>query len=159
LYVRSCYENRVYESLKEISLEPFLPKVKIVRQWHDRKKTIDKPLFPSYVFVKINSSSEFYKVLSVFGVCGYIRFGKEYARITQKEKNQLELLVGDKNIIDIEVNNNTFKVGEIKTITNGPLRGLECRVIKINNKKKIIVRIDSLKQDIIATLSAYFFES
>lgn len=158
LYVKSRCEKKVYESLKEVSLESFLPQIKTVRQWSDRKKTIIKPLFPSYVFVNINSSLEFYRALSVNGVCSYIRFGKEYAQVTNKEINQIKLLIGDKNIINIEVNSRLPKIGETKKITYGPLNGLNCEIIKADNDNKIIVRIDSLQQNIIATLPLYSFE-
>ena len=155
LYVKSRWEKKVYESLKEISLESFLPQIKTVRQWSDRKKTILKPLFPSYVFVNINSSLEFHKALSVNGACAYIRFGKEYARVTKKEINQIKLLIGDKNISDIETSLALPKIGEVKKITYGPLNGLECEIIIANNHNKIIARIDSLQQNIMATIPSY----
>jgi transcription antitermination factor NusG len=155
LYVKSRWEKNVYESLKDISLESFLPQIKTVKQWSDRKKTILKPLFPSYVFVNINTSLEFHKALSVNGACAYIRFGKEYARVTEKEINQIKLLIGDKNISDIETNVELPKIGEVKKITYGPLNGLDCEIIKADNHNKIIVRIDSLQQNIMATIPSY----
>ena len=158
LYVKSRWEKKVHESLQEISLDSFLPQVKRIRQWNDRKKTILKPLFPSYVFVNINSSLEFQKALSVNGVCAYIRFGKEYARVTEKEITQIKLLVGDKDITDIEMNTQLPKVGEIKKITYGPLSGLECEVLKVGNVNKIIVQIDSLQQNITASIPLHYFE-
>ncbi|AXG70212.1 transcription antitermination protein RfaH [Kordia sp. SMS9] len=155
LYVKSRCEKKVYESLKDISLESFLPQTKTIKQWSDRKKIIVKPLFPSYVFVNVNSSLEFHKALSVNGACTYIRFGKEYARVTEKEINQLKLLIGDKNISDIETHAELPKIGEVKKITYGPLNGLDCEIIKADNHNKIIVRIDSLQQNIMATIPSY----
>ncbi|QHI35463.1 Transcription antitermination protein RfaH [Kordia antarctica] len=158
LYVRSRWERKVYESLKEISLDPFLPQIKTIKQWSDRKKTIIKPLFPSYVFVNINSSLEYHKALSLNGVCSFIRFRNEYARVTTKEIEQIKLLVGDVNITDIETNIKLPEIGEIKKINYGPLNGLNCEIIKVDNHNKIIVRIDSLRQNIIATIPSYSFE-
>jgi transcription antitermination factor NusG len=155
LYVKSRWEKKVYESLKDIFLESFLPQIKTISQWSDRKKTILKPLFPSYVFVNINSSLEFHKALSVNGACAYIRFGKEYARVTEKEINQIKLLIGDKNISDIETNVALPKIGKVKKITYGPLNGLDCEIIKADNHNKIIVIIDSLQQNIMATIPSY----
>jgi transcription antitermination factor NusG len=158
LYVKSRWEKKVYESLKDISLESFLPQIKTIKQWSDRKKTILKPLFPSYVFVNINSSLEFHKALSVNGACAYIRFGKEYARVTEKEINQIKLLIGGKNISDIETNVELPKIGEVKKITYGPLSGLDCEIIESKSHNKIIVRIDSLQQNIVATVPIHAFE-
>lgn len=158
LYVKSRWEKKVYASLQEISLESFLPQVKTVQQWSDRKKTIIKPLFPSYVFVNINSSLEFHKALSVNGACAYIRFGKEYARVTEKEVNQIKLLVGAKDVTDVVMDTQLPKVGEIKKIVYGPLSGLECEVLKVGNVNKIIVYIHSLGQNITASIPSYYFE-
>jgi transcription antitermination factor NusG len=105
--------------------------------------------------VNINTSLEFHKALSVNGACAYIRFGKEYARVTEKEINQIKLLIGDKNISDIETNVELPKIGEVKKITYGPLNGLDCEIIKADNHNKIIVRIDSLQQNIMATIPSY----
>ncbi len=158
LYVKSRCEKKVLESLKEKSLEGFLPLVKTVRKWSDRKKIVHKPLFPSYVFVNINSSLEFHKALSVSGACAYIRFGREYAKVTESEINRIKFLVGSQDITDIETNSELPKVGETKTILCGALTGLECEVLNVNNANKIIVRINSLQQNITATLPSYYFE-
>ncbi|CAM1363010.1 NusG antitermination factor [Tenacibaculum sediminilitoris] len=153
LYVKPRWENKVNESLKEIYLESFLPQIKTIKQWSDRKKTILKPMFPSYVFVNISSSLDFYRALSVNGACAYISFGREYARVTEKEINQIKFLVGDKKVTNIETNIDLPKVGETKKITYGPLSGLDCEVVKVDNQNKIIVRLDSLRQNIVATVS------
>ncbi len=158
IYVNPNSEKKVYERLTDISIESFMPEIKTIRKWSDRKKTIFKPLFPSYIFVNINSSKEFHKALSVYGACAYIKFGKEYARVTEKEINQIKILIGDKNISDIETNVALPKIGEAKKITYGPLNGLDCEIIKADNRNKIIVRIDSLQQNIIATVPLHAFE-
>ena len=157
LYVNSCQESRVHQLLQENHLESFLPMTKTIRKWSDRKKVIFKPLFPSYVFVYINSSLEFHKALSVNGACAFIRFGKEYARVTEKEINQIKLLIGDKDISDIETNVEFPKIGEVKKITYGALNGLDCEIIRVDNHNKIIVRIDSLRQNIMATIPLHSF--
>ena len=158
MYVKSRQEKKVHQLLQEKNLISFLPIIETIRQWSDRKKTVLKPLFPSYVFVNISSPLEFQQALSVDGACAYIRFGKEYASATDKEINQIKLLVGDKDISDIEINSQLPKVGDIKQISFGPLDGLECKVLKVGNKNKIIVRINSLQQSITASIPSYYLE-
>jgi transcriptional antiterminator RfaH len=156
LYVKSRWEKKVHVSLQEISLESFLPQVKTVQQWSDRKKKIITPLFPSYVFVNINSSLEFHKALSVNGACVYIRFGKEYARVTEKEVNQIKLLVGANEVADVVMDTQLPKVGKIKKIVYGPLSGLECEVLKVGNINKVILRIDSIKMNVVAIIPSCY---
>ena len=158
LYVKSRHEKKVYESLKKISIDSFLPMIKELRKRSDRKIIIDKPLFPSYVFVNINSSLDFYKGLAVNGASTYIRFGMEYAKISEQEINKIRLLIGKEYITDIEVSPMLPKIGDLMEITYGPLSGLNCKVVKNSNEHKIIVQIESLRQNITATIpSSYLF--
>lgn len=156
IYVNPNSEKKVYERLRDISIESFMPEIKIIRKWSDRKKIILKPLFPSYVFVNIKSSLEFHKALSVYGASTYIRFGKEYARVTEKEISQIKFLIGDKDVADIEVNAQLPKLGDVKKIAFGPLGGLECVVLKTGNVNKIIVKIVSLQQNVIAKIPSIY---
>lgn len=158
MYVKSRQEKKVHERLKESNLISFFPTVKTIRTWSDRKKKILKPLFPSYVFVYIRSSFEFHKVLTIDGSCAYIRFGKEYAQVSEKEINQIRLLVENENISDIKTNTELLKVGDTKQISFGSFDGLRCEILKVGNKNKIIVRINSLQQSLIASIPAHYLE-
>ncbi len=155
LYVRSRYEKKVYEALREKSLEAYLPLVETVKQWSDRKKIILKPLFPSYVFVNIHTSLEFHQALSVDGACTYISFGNEYAKVTEKEINKIKLLTGAEEVSNITLDRKPPKIGDIMKITQGVLSGLECEVVRVAKLSKIVVRIESFKQNITATIPSY----
>lgn len=156
LYVKSRWERRVYESLKEIGLESFLPQMQTIKQWSDRKKTVLQPLFPSYVFTHLKSLKEFHKALSINGVCCYVRFGNKYARVTEKEIEKMKFLASSKNLEVMDSEKTFPKVGETKKIATGPLSNFECKVLKVNNQSKVIVRIDSLKQNFIVTVPANY---
>lgn len=158
LCVKSFHERKIYDQLLESSIEAFLPLVETIRKWSDRKKVILKPLFPSYVFVNINSSLEFYKALSVNGAYTYIRFGQDYAKVAEKEIKKIKLLVGEKDITNIEITGQLPQVGDIRKITYGSLYGLECEILKADTAKKIRVRIESLHQNITAIIPSYFLD-
>ena len=53
LYTRSNCEKKVSELLTKREVENYCPLNKVYRQWSDRKKVIDMPLFSSYVFVHV----------------------------------------------------------------------------------------------------------
>ncbi|WP_075342978.1 UpxY family transcription antiterminator [Tenacibaculum agarivorans] len=157
LYVRSRWEKRVFQSLIEIGLEAFLPQITKIQQWSDRKKKVTQPLLPSYVFVYLNSPTELYRALSVSGACKYICFGKDYARVTETEIERLKFMINDENISDIESSSRVPKIGEIKRIMKGPLCDFECEVLRVNNLNKVVVRLDSLQQNFIATVPTDYF--
>ncbi len=152
LYVKSRHERKVENLLREIRIHTFVPFVKQVRKWSDRKKIVEVPLFPSYIFIKISSNTEFEKVRSVDGVCDYIHFGREYAKVTDEEINKIKLFLSINEFSDIETSSERLQIGQKYKITHGPLSGVECEVSMINNRDKIVVRIDSIRQNICATI-------
>lgn len=156
LYVRSRHEKKVKNLLIENGMKPFLPIVKTVRNWSDRKKTVEIPLFPSYIFVNISSKKEFEKALSIDGACSYIRFGKEYAKATNEEITKIKMILNAGEVKDIQTSYRKPIKGDCHRIEHGPLSGLFCEIIRTGNSNKIVVSIDSIQQNIIATVPAYF---
>lgn len=53
VYVKSRYEFVVSEELQRKGIETFLPSITKLNRWKDRKKLVEVPLFPSYLFVSI----------------------------------------------------------------------------------------------------------
>jgi len=54
LYTRSRWEKKVDKLLKEQNIISYCPVVKTSKQWADRSKTVEIPLFNSYLFVRAN---------------------------------------------------------------------------------------------------------
>src|ERR1700730_16126293 len=54
LRVRSRYENIVTAHLSGMGYESFLALYRCRRRWSDRFKEIESPLFPGYVFCRLN---------------------------------------------------------------------------------------------------------
>ena len=59
IYVRSRHEKNVYSALLDKGIEASLPMKTVVREWSDRKKKVQLPLFRSYVFVNIDVNIDF----------------------------------------------------------------------------------------------------
>jgi transcription antitermination factor NusG len=58
-YTRARHEKRVARVLRDRGVERFLPLVAQERQWHDRTKLVEVPLFPGYLFVRIGTAQMF----------------------------------------------------------------------------------------------------
>lgn len=70
LYTKSRYEKKVADELTKRGVEAYCPTIKKVRQWSDRKKIVEQPLFNSYVFVQLEENER----SKVFGVPGFVRY-------------------------------------------------------------------------------------
>ncbi|MEM9921555.1 MAG: UpxY family transcription antiterminator [Bacteroidota bacterium] len=157
LYVRSRYEKRVDEQLKFSGLTSYLPLIKKIKKWSDRKKIVEEPLFRSYVFVNIQQQFEFSRALSLDGVCDFVRFGNELAMVRDGEIENIRILLqGD--LKNIETVRHMPQVGEVRKIQYGSLKGLECEILRINGENKILVRVNSIHTDITATVPLGCFQ-
>jgi transcription antitermination factor NusG len=145
--------------LKEQNIKVFLPMIESIRIWSDRKKKIYKPLFNNYIFVKLNSKCDFDKVQRVEGVIKYVKFGNDYARIRDKEIDQIKQLLSLEAVSDIDVNQKMPVKGQRMRINYAPLGDSECEVIKVNNKFKVYVRIDSIRYNLTACLPCSYLTS
>jgi transcriptional antiterminator RfaH len=150
IYTKPRHEKKVYALLTEINVNSFLPTRKVLRTWHDRKKYVDEPLFPSYLFVYLDDMRAYYSGMEVEGSLYYVRSGKEIAMVSDSIVNNIKLLV-DKSK-DIEVSSDHFRPGQQLLIREGPLTGLSCEMIQSNGRQKILVRVHLLQRNLLLTL-------
>jgi transcription antitermination factor NusG len=71
--VRSRREKLVSAALTNAGITAFLPVLSEMHSWSDRRKKVDVPLFPGYVFVQIQNLAEAQlRVLKTSGVVGFV---------------------------------------------------------------------------------------
>jgi transcription antitermination factor NusG len=58
LYTKPRWEKKINTALLKKGIESWCPLQIIEKQWSDRKKIIEEPLFRSYVFVKISAEEK-----------------------------------------------------------------------------------------------------
>jgi transcriptional antiterminator RfaH len=157
IYTRPRQENRVIQRLTENGIDFFYPTMAAIRTWHDRKKSIVVPLFPSYVFVYLKSMSDFYSISQTDGVVCFVRFGKEIATVKPCIINTLRLLTGSGK--EIEVREDHFNPGQKLVILKGALKGMQCEVIEYNHQQMVLVRVQLLNRAVLAKISNDCFKA
>jgi transcriptional antiterminator RfaH len=153
IYTNPRAEKLVHARLVETGIETYLPLQKTYRQWSDRKKLVEKPLLSSYVFVKV-IPVDFPRVYKTSGVVKFISFEGQPVPIPQKQIDNLKLLI-DSNA-EIEVTSDKFETGDNVEVVTGSLRGLTGELVKVHGRKRVIIRIDKLEQNIIVTIPVTF---
>jgi len=143
VYVKSRNEKRVYADLLENNFESYLPLLRTLRQWKDRKKLVDIPLFNSYVFVHVNLLEQ-YKVRQVPGVVNFICFEGKPTAIPDEQINSLQLLL--RSTEKFEVGYEKIEIGEDVEVYRGTLKGFRGTLVEYKGKKKVLLRIDALNQ-------------
>ncbi|MGC2061462.1 MAG: UpxY family transcription antiterminator [Thermodesulfovibrionales bacterium] len=146
-YVKSNHEFVVHTELARKSIETFLPTVKKVRQWKDRKKELDFPVFPGYLFVQVNPSQEdFLSVLKTRGVINLLSARAGYPTpVATEEINALKLLVLSGSDFDVYPH---LKEGTRVRVRKGPLEGAEGVVEKRDSQCLFLVNVELLGRSI-----------
>jgi transcription antitermination factor NusG len=121
IYTRSRQEKLVAERLNAAGYEIYLPLVKVVSQWSDRKKVIEKPLFNSYVFIREIDDND--KIRGFSGVVGFLKYNNKPANVQQHEIETLKSII--KHGYDVtELGDPAILVkGSRVMVMGGPLKG------------------------------------
>jgi transcriptional antiterminator RfaH len=157
LYTMPRHEKKIYSQLIKQNLTVFLPLYKRVSIWHDRKKEMETPLFPSYLFVWLESQHDFYKIYSEGGVISLVKFGNEIARVDERVVSALQQITDQ--MLSVTITEEVFKPGRIVKIISGPMKGIECEVVQYKSKDRIIVRVPILRRSVLATLPQEYLDT
>ncbi len=156
VYTRSRFEKQVLKGLEDQGIEAYLPLIKTVRQWSDRKKTVEVPLFSSYVFVHIDR--RFYDlVLQTNGVVKYITFEGKAASIPADQIDNLRIIVNSDE--KVETTWETRRKGDKVMVSAGSLKGLRGELISDGDRRKVLVRIDSIDQNLVVEVHSSLIEA
>jgi transcriptional antiterminator RfaH len=150
VYTKPRHEKKVSDQLAKYDLAVFLPMIKSLRTWGDRKKYIDLPLFPSYLFVKLTDSQDYCRSMNLDGMRYYLRSGKEIAQVSESVINNIRILVNHSE--HLEVSHERFQPGTFLAVKEGPFAGFTCEVVRYMGKEKILVRIELLQRCLLLNL-------
>ena len=152
IYTMPRQEKKLSVQIAQKKVIHYLPLTKVLRKWNDRNKIIEEPLFPSYVFVYLQNMHDYYNVLDADGALFYVKFGKQVATVSETIINNLKVVIDSGN--NIEVSTDYFQRGQEVMIEEGPFTGLTCEVIEHESEQKILVRVQLLNRNVLASLSS-----
>ena len=155
VYTRPRFEKLVAQRLQEQGIEAYLPLIKTMRQWSDRKKMVEVPLFSSYVFVHIERR-HYDQVLQIHGAVKYITFEGKAATIPTDQINNLKIIVNSNE--KVETHWDTRRKGDKVIVNAGSLKGLKGELITEGDRKKVLVRIDSIDQNLTVEVHSSLIE-
>ena len=143
LYTKPRFEKKVHQALINQKVETYLPLYTTIKQWTDRKKKVELPLIPSYVFVNTQSIdlADVYKINGVLGVLQYL---KKPAVVRNFEIENLKILLKDSEKIEL-LEEKSLDRGESVIVEKGVFKGLIAECIKTKGKHRVIVRLELME--------------
>ena len=146
VYTKPRWEKKVNQLLQEKGVESYCPLNKIRRKWSDRIKTVEEPLFKSYVFVKVNEADRT-SVRMTNGIINFVYWDGKPAVIKEKEINAIRRFLNEYE--NVEVLPIDLKLNQRVVVTGGPLMDQEGKIIALRSKVAKVA-IDSLGYILIA---------
>ena len=124
----------------------FLPMRKSTKQWSDRRKILETPLFPGYVFCRF-SPDRFISVLATPGVIDILRTGNRLHFVEDHEIAALQRVV----TCGIDCEPCAYiETGQRVRVDHGPLRGVEGVVLRSKTNYRLVLSVNLLQRSVAA---------
>ena len=146
LMVKPRFEKSASTLLRQKGYEDFLPLTAEARNWSDRVKTVELPLFPRYLFCRFTPHEQG-RILNTPGVQKIVGFGMRPTPIPDQEIESLRRLIksGSTAAICDYISN-----GEYVLVREGPLAGMEGVLVKAKGTCRVVVSIHLLQRSVYA---------
>lgn len=136
VYTKPKWEKKVAEKLAQAGIECYCPLITQIKQWSDRKKKVEVPLFNSYVFVQLPDADR-NTVFAVPGVIRYLFWLGKPAIVRDEEINIIKKNLNASNIADISVS--SIQVGDRIKLDSGAFSNQDAIVQEISKTYYILV--------------------
>jgi transcription antitermination factor NusG len=151
VYTKSRHEKVVAEELWQKEIEVFLPLRNVISKWKDRRKEVQFPLFPGYLFVNVPIKERRLDIIKVPSVVRIIGYEKEPIPIPADQ------IVAVKTLVFSEMPYDPFPdivVGNRVRVKRGPLRGLDGVLVEKKSKYRFVISIDLIQQAVACEIDA-----
>ena len=156
IQTRIRFEKKVATQLQKKGIEVFLPLIKQVHRWSDRRQVIESPLFPGYGFVHLHLDPKTrLRVVQTAGVFGFVGCNGEVSPIPWKQIEDIQQVLAK----DVPCAMYPFlKVGQQVRIRGGSLDGLEGILTERNSGKTLLISVEAIERTIAIQVEGYDIE-
>jgi transcription antitermination factor NusG len=156
-YTKPRAEKKVNERLLSKNIEAFLPIRRELRQWSDRKKWVDSPLFGGYIFTRI-SPREWETVNYTEGILTYVRLEGKAATLRSDQVEEIKAMCGLSESVEVIDAADIPAIGEEVNIKGGPFKGLKAQIVQHRGQQKIAVHIEQLGKIVMLQLPVRYVQ-
>lgn len=148
VYTKPRWEKKVVRLLSEKNVEVYCPLSKSKRNWSDRIKIVEEPIFKSYVFVR-TEKQHLPAIRLVTGVVNFVYYLGKPAIIKDKEIEGMKRFFDEHQEVCLQ--NEDIKTEKAVVIRKGIFMGQKATVLSIN-RKYAKLKIQSLGLVILAEI-------
>jgi transcription antitermination factor NusG len=156
IQTRPRFEKKVTAELEGKRVEAFLPLHSATHQWSDRRRAVDLPLFPGYVFVRIAPLlHERVSVLRTNGVIGFVGARNVGIPIPDGEIEDIQAVLQRGVACEPYP---YLKVGQSVRIRGGCLDGVGGVLMGVNGDRSLIISVNLIQRSVAVRIEGYNVE-
>jgi transcription antitermination factor NusG len=154
---RSRHEKVVERGLRGQGLEVFYPVVNQIRQWSDRKKLVETPLFAGYTFVRIAPTpGQRVNVLRTQGVVELVGAQGQGIPIPEDQIEAVRAVAA----LNLPFTQHVFlKVGQRVRVRGGSLDGVEGVLVANNGSRNLVISVEPIQRSLSIRIEGYQVEA
>lgn len=155
LQVRARYEHGVADHLDGKGYELFLPLYKCRKRWSDRIKEVEAPLFPGYLFCRLNPHDRL-PILKTPGVIQIVGSNRTPTAVDEHEIKAIQAMVAS------GIPNQPWPfltTGDRVRIESGPLSGLEGILVEFKGNHRLVLSVTLLQRSVAVEIDSAFVVS
>jgi len=134
IYTKPKWEKRVADQLTQLGVNCYCPLIKTTKQYSDRKKTLEVPLFSNYVFVQLTDKDRNLVFLSR-GAIRYLYWLGKHAIVKDKEISTIKEWLTENAAISIS----QYNVGETIKVNSGPFLNHDAVIKEVTNSHYVLI--------------------
>jgi transcription antitermination factor NusG len=143
-YVTARHEKQVAIQLERRGIQYFLPVYRSVRRWKDRRKELELPLFPSYIFVNIAMKDR----LQVQCVPSVLQFVSFHGMPAELPESDMENMRNGLSRAAVAEPHPFLKVGRRVRVHSGAMRGIEGILVRIKDTFRVVITIELIQRSV-----------
>jgi transcription antitermination factor NusG len=150
------HEKKAAAELQEKGISAFLPLCSEKRQWSDRQRVVELPLFPQYVFVRIEQNLETrVSVLRTNGITNFVGTRGIGIAIPDEQIEQVQTVIAQ----GIPVSPHLFmNIGKRIRIRGGAFDGLQGILTAVNGDQTLVVSVELIQRSLAIRISGFTIE-
>ena len=142
LYTRPRHEKKAFDLLVSKGENAYLPLILTVRVYKNRKRKVELPLFPSYMFCEFEYKDRF-SILETHGIIKIVNFNGVPAIVPDWQIESMRTILLNPESLKME---NYFRQGDLVEVISGPFKELKGTVMNTKGESRLVITIDGIMQ-------------
>lgn len=156
LQTRAKHEQKISQELAKRGITHFLPTLREVHHWSDRRKVIEVPMFACYVFVRVVLTAAAKTVaVQVPGVIRFVGFNNGPADIPEAQIESIKTVLARHTGCSPH---QFLRLGQRVRIRGGSLDGVEGILVNRGGDRKLVISIELIQQAMAIAIQGYDVE-